>query len=50
MEDLGLSDEGRAVTDILDGRYDSDGQSLARSTAVSSVLVTLLRIGSAYAL
>lgn len=25
MEDLGLSDEGRAPTDILDGRYDSGG-------------------------
>lgn len=25
MEDLGLSDEGRAPVDILDGRYDSDG-------------------------
>jgi acetyl-CoA C-acetyltransferase len=25
MEDLGLSDEGRAVFDILDGRYDRDG-------------------------
>ena len=25
MEDLGLSDEGRAPADILDGRYDSDG-------------------------
>ena len=25
MEDLGLSDEGRAPTDILDGRYDRDG-------------------------
>ena len=25
MEDLGLSDNGRAVTDILDGRYDRDG-------------------------
>jgi acetyl-CoA C-acetyltransferase len=25
MEDLGLSDEGRAVPDILDGRYDRDG-------------------------
>lgn len=26
MEDLGLSAEGRAVADILDGRYDSDGR------------------------
>jgi acetyl-CoA C-acetyltransferase len=25
MEDLGLSDEGRAVYDIMDGRYDADG-------------------------
>lgn len=25
MEDLGLSDEGRAAFDILDGRYDADG-------------------------
>lgn len=25
MEDLGLSNEGRAPTDILDGRYDRDG-------------------------
>ncbi|TYR33388.1 acetyl-CoA acetyltransferase [Mesorhizobium microcysteis] len=25
MEDLGLSDEGRAVFDILDGRFDRDG-------------------------
>ena len=25
MEDLGLSDEGRAIFDILDGRYDSGG-------------------------
>jgi acetyl-CoA C-acetyltransferase len=25
MEDLGLSDEGRAPADILDGRYDRDG-------------------------
>jgi len=25
MEDLGLSDEGRALTDILDGKYDSGG-------------------------
>jgi acetyl-CoA C-acetyltransferase len=25
MEDLGLSDEGRAPFDILDGRYDRDG-------------------------
>lgn len=25
MEDLGLSDPGRAVADILDGRYDADG-------------------------
>ena len=25
MEDLGFSDEGRAVFDILDGRYDRDG-------------------------
>ncbi len=25
MEDLGLSDEGRAITDILDGRYDAGG-------------------------
>ena len=25
MEDLGLSDEGRAPADILDGRYDKDG-------------------------
>ncbi len=25
MEDLGLSDDGRAVFDILDGRYDRDG-------------------------
>jgi acetyl-CoA C-acetyltransferase len=26
MEDLGLSDEGRAIFDILDGRYDKDGR------------------------
>ena len=25
MEDLGLSDEGSALTDVLDGRYDADG-------------------------
>lgn len=25
MEELGLSDEGRAIYDILDGRYDADG-------------------------
>ncbi|MGO4841725.1 acetyl-CoA acetyltransferase, partial [Rhizobiaceae sp. 2RAB30] len=25
MEDLGLSDEGRATFDFLDGRYDRDG-------------------------
>ena len=25
MEDLGLSDEGRAVNDVLDGRFDADG-------------------------
>jgi acetyl-CoA C-acetyltransferase len=25
MEDLGLSDEGAAVRDVLDGRYDADG-------------------------
>ncbi|WP_420145573.1 acetyl-CoA acetyltransferase [Sphingobium sp.] len=25
MEDLGLSDDGRAVHDVLDGRYDADG-------------------------
>jgi acetyl-CoA C-acetyltransferase len=25
MEDLGLSDEGRAVFDVLDGRYDAEG-------------------------
>jgi acetyl-CoA C-acetyltransferase len=25
MEDLGLSDPGRAVADVLDGRYDADG-------------------------
>ena len=25
MEDLGLSDPGRAPADILDGRYDADG-------------------------
>ena len=25
MEDLGLSDEGRAAFDILDGRFDLDG-------------------------
>ena len=25
MEDLGLSDRGRAVHDVLDGRYDRDG-------------------------
>jgi acetyl-CoA C-acetyltransferase len=25
MEDLGLSDEGRAPSDILDGRYDREG-------------------------
>ncbi len=25
MEDLGVSPEGRAVTDVLDGRYDRDG-------------------------
>ncbi len=26
MEDLALSEEGRAVFDVLDGRYDADGQ------------------------
>jgi acetyl-CoA C-acetyltransferase len=26
MEDLGLSDEGRAVTDVLDGVFDADGR------------------------
>lgn len=26
MEDLGLSEEGEAVKDILDGRYDADGE------------------------
>ena len=26
MEDLGLSDEGRAVTDVLDGAFDADGR------------------------
>lgn len=26
MEDLGLSDEGGAVRDVLDGRFDADGQ------------------------
>lgn len=26
MEDLGLSDEGRAPHDVLDGRYDADGE------------------------
>ena len=26
MEDLGLSEEGRAPRDILDGRYDRDGR------------------------
>ena len=26
MEDLGLSDPGRAITDILDGRYDAEGE------------------------
>jgi len=26
MEDLFLSDEGRAVTDVLDGFYDRDGE------------------------
>ncbi|WP_300974871.1 hypothetical protein [Sphingomonas sp. LHG3406-1] len=26
MEDLGLSSEGEAVRDILDGRYDADGE------------------------
>jgi acetyl-CoA C-acetyltransferase len=26
MEDLGMSDPGRAIDDILDGRYDHDGQ------------------------
>jgi acetyl-CoA C-acetyltransferase len=26
MEDLGLSENGQAVTDILDGRYDADGK------------------------
>ena len=25
MEDLGLSDDGGAVRDVLDGRYDADG-------------------------
>jgi acetyl-CoA C-acetyltransferase len=25
MEDLGLSDDGGAVKDVLDGRYDADG-------------------------
>jgi acetyl-CoA C-acetyltransferase len=25
MEDLGLSDPGRGVADVLDGRYDADG-------------------------
>jgi len=25
MEDLGVSDEGRAIDDVLDGRYDHDG-------------------------
>ena len=25
MEDLGLSDDGRAIFDILDGKYDSGG-------------------------
>ncbi|MEM9303112.1 MAG: acetyl-CoA acetyltransferase [Pseudomonadota bacterium] len=25
MEDLGLSDEGQAINDVLDGRYDRDG-------------------------
>jgi acetyl-CoA C-acetyltransferase len=25
MEDLGLSDEGRGITDVLNGRYDADG-------------------------
>lgn len=25
MEDLGLSDEGRAVNDVLDGKFDADG-------------------------
>jgi acetyl-CoA C-acetyltransferase len=33
MEDLGLSDDGGAVRDVLDGRYDADGvPSPARST------------------
>jgi acetyl-CoA C-acetyltransferase len=26
MEDLGVSEEGRAVTDVLDGIYDRDGR------------------------
>ena len=26
MEDLGLSDEGRVVADVLDGRYDREGK------------------------
>ena len=26
MEDLGLSEEGKAVTDILDGKFDADGE------------------------
>ena len=30
MEDLGLSDEGRAAYDFLDGRYDRDGASPAQ--------------------
>ena len=32
MEDLGLSDDGGAVRDVLDGRYDADGVIPARST------------------
>ena len=26
MEDLGLSDEGRAITDVLNGKFDADGK------------------------
>ena len=36
MEDLGLSDRGRAPHDIRDGRYDRDGAFPARSTADSN--------------
>ena len=32
MEDLGFSDPGRAVHDVLDGRYDRTGACRARPT------------------